>query len=124
MSLADAVERILQASAGREITVFLDGNLPVEQLQAASAWCRAWRNAELCLVIEPAERDLLMGLEASDAPYLPSASWGERRLPADRRGLRGQPRLHYQRLAPRPIPGAVPPRRKTLAGRRNLCYDG
>jgi len=77
LSLCDAVERVIQATAGGEITVFIDGNLPVEQLQAAAAWTAAWRNADLCLMIEPAERDLLIGLESSGAPYLEPAAWAD-----------------------------------------------
>ncbi len=75
LSFPDAVERVIQATAGGEITVFLDGNLPAEQLQAAAAWTAAWRNADLCLMIEPAERDLLIGLESSGAPYLEPSAW-------------------------------------------------
>ncbi len=75
LSLPDAVERVIQATAGGGITVFLDGNLPAEQLQAAAAWTAAWRNADLCLMIEPAERDLLIGLESSGAPYLEPSAW-------------------------------------------------
>ena len=63
-----AVRSILDA--GQKLLLLLDGNVPVEQMAAAGALCRDWGGAELCLVIEPAEEQLLLGTEASGADYL------------------------------------------------------
>jgi len=69
--MSDTLEAILAAAAGKGVTFLVDGNIPVEQLCLAGAWCEAWPEAKLCIVVEPAERDMLLGMEASDAEYLP-----------------------------------------------------
>jgi len=70
LDLPSAMGCILEAAAERKIVLLLDGNLPCEQIAAAAAWCGGWDNAELCLVIEPADEQLLLGTEASGADYL------------------------------------------------------
>ena len=70
LDLPSALRRILDAAAGRKLVLLLDGNVPVEQMTAAAAWCRDWPLAELCLVVELAEEQLLLGTEASGADYL------------------------------------------------------
>jgi len=67
---AEVVGDILKAAGDRPVTIFLDGGLPCQQLVAAAGWCGSWPNAELCLVIEPAEEQLLLGVEAAEARYL------------------------------------------------------
>jgi anaerobic selenocysteine-containing dehydrogenase len=57
-------------AAGRHVVLLLDGNLPCEQLAAAVAWTEAWPQADLCLVLEPAEHELLAGADASGAEAL------------------------------------------------------
>ncbi|KKM25962.1 hypothetical protein LCGC14_1589650, partial [marine sediment metagenome] len=69
VTMSSAVQRILDA-AGDKLVLLLDGNVPVEQMAAAAAWCRDFPAARLCLVVEPAEDELLLGAEASDANYL------------------------------------------------------
>jgi hypothetical protein len=56
------------------MTILLDGNLPCEEIAAVAAWCQAWKAAQLCLVIEPADEALLLGTEASGAEYLPTSA--------------------------------------------------
>jgi anaerobic selenocysteine-containing dehydrogenase len=73
IGLAEAARAIIAAAGDRDLVFFLDGALPCEQLLAADAWCRAWPRARLCVVLEPAERDLLLGTEASGAAYLSDA---------------------------------------------------
>ena len=70
LDLPSAMRGIVDAAAGQKLLLLLDGNVPVEQMAAAGAWCRDWPGAELCLVIEPAEEQLLLGAEASGADYL------------------------------------------------------
>jgi len=70
-----AVEAIL--ATDKQIIFIVDGNIPFEQLTSAAAWCNAWDRAEICFAVEPAERQLLLGLEASGAEYLPADSLGE-----------------------------------------------
>jgi len=67
---AAACERIAAAARAGGIVIVLDGNLPVEEMLAAAAWCKAWPAAKLCLAIEPADRELLGGAEAGGAAYL------------------------------------------------------
>ena len=64
------MEAILEAAEGKEIIICLDGNVPCEQMVTAAAWCDAWDRAKLSLVIEPADRELLMGTDTSGAEYL------------------------------------------------------
>jgi hypothetical protein len=71
--LPEAARAIVAAAGDRDVVFFLDGTLPCEQLLAADAWCRAWPKAKLCVVIEPAERQLLLGTEACGAAYLSDA---------------------------------------------------
>lgn len=72
VEFAAAARGILDRSGGRGIVFFLDGNVPCEQLTAAIAWAEAWASASLCLVLEPADEELLLGAEASGADYLPN----------------------------------------------------
>jgi anaerobic selenocysteine-containing dehydrogenase len=73
IGLAEAARAIIAAAGDRDLVFFIDGALPCEQLLAADAWCRAWPRAKLCVVLEPAERELLLGTEASGAAYLSDA---------------------------------------------------
>ena len=65
-----AFREIVDAASGRQITILLDGNLPCEQLTTAAAWVHDWPGAQLALVIEPGDRDLLLGIAASGAECL------------------------------------------------------
>ncbi len=76
VSETEALDRIL-AAAGSGLTILLDGNLSCEQILAAAAWCKAWDQAQLSLVIEPADQQLLLGTEASGAEYLSGLSLPE-----------------------------------------------
>jgi len=71
--LAEAARAIVAAAGDRDVIFFIDGALPCEQILAADAWCRTWPKAKLCVVLEPAERELLLGTEASGAAYLSDA---------------------------------------------------
>jgi len=71
--LADCWSQILSRAAGKTLTFLLDGNIPCEEMIAAAARCENWPQARLCLVIEPADEQLLLGMEASGAEYLPAA---------------------------------------------------
>jgi len=73
ISLDDAIAAVVDAARDKSITLFLDGNLPDEQLASAAAWADAWPAATLCLVVEPAEEQLLLGIEASGADHLAGA---------------------------------------------------
>jgi len=70
--LAEAYREILDAAAGKGITFIVDPNLPIEQLSQAAALCQAWPQVKLCFALEPADRQLLLGAEASGAEYLSS----------------------------------------------------
>ncbi|MHC4295161.1 MAG: hypothetical protein ACYSTL_06210, partial [Planctomycetota bacterium] len=72
ISLDTAMQEIIDLAAGKDLTILLDGNLPCEELSAASAWCKASIRMKLCLVIEPSDEQLLLGTEASGAKYLSS----------------------------------------------------
>lgn len=69
--------RDLLAAGGDSVTILLDGNVPCEQMLAAAHWCRSWRQAKLCFVLEPADEQLLLGTEASGADYLSAADLAE-----------------------------------------------
>jgi hypothetical protein len=70
LPLDEAYRRIL-AAAGEDTIVFcVSPALPVEELTAVAGWCDAWPQAKLCVSIEPAEDELLLGLEAGGAEYL------------------------------------------------------
>ncbi len=71
VTVDDALKAI-GAAAADGITILLDGNVPCEDLAAAIAWCGAWPQAKLCVVVEPADEQLLLGVEASGAEYLSS----------------------------------------------------
>jgi len=75
-AMSSAVGSILEA-AGEGLTVLLDGNLPAEQMAAAAGWQRRWGQLKVCLVVPPAEEQLLLGVEASGAGYLASADLAE-----------------------------------------------
>ncbi|HAU36476.1 MAG TPA: hypothetical protein DCX07_02010, partial [Phycisphaerales bacterium] len=70
ISLPSACDAILHAAGERRIIFCLDANVPCEQILAAAAWCGAWRGAALCVALEPAEEQLLFGVEAGGADYL------------------------------------------------------
>jgi len=70
--LASALRAILNAARGKELVLLMDGNVPWEEMTAAAGRCRAWPQARLCLVIEPADEQLLLGTEAGGAEYLSS----------------------------------------------------
>ncbi len=73
LSLDAAASAVADALADRRAVFFLDGSLPHEQLAAAVAATDALPDARLCLVVEPAEEQLLMGTEACGAEYLADA---------------------------------------------------
>jgi len=70
--MSSAVGAIVDA-AGEGLTVLLDGNLPAEQIAAAAGWQDRWAQLKVCLVLPPAEEQLLLGVEASGVDYLSSA---------------------------------------------------
>ena len=70
LELDAALREILDAAAGKTITLLLDGNVPCEQMAAAAAWASAWPDARLCPAVEPGDRELLLGIEASGTDYL------------------------------------------------------
>ena len=73
VTLEAALGAILDAAGDAGVTILLDGNVPCEQLVQAAAWCSAWESAKLCFVVEPAEEQLILGVEASGAEHLPAA---------------------------------------------------
>lgn len=77
VSQAEALDRLLATCRGAGPTVLLDGNLPCEAITTAVAWCKAWKGAQLCLVIEPADEMVLLGTEASGAKYLQTSALAE-----------------------------------------------
>jgi len=77
IDLSAAAAAIVQAAGERDLLVFLDGNVPCEQIAQAAAWCQAWPKARLCVVIEPADEQLLLGAEASGADYLADDALGD-----------------------------------------------
>jgi len=70
LSMREASRAILEAAGDRRIAILLDGNLPIEQLAAAAICCERWERASLSLVVEPTDRELLIGLDAGGATYL------------------------------------------------------
>lgn len=68
--LRAALGALLEQAGDGGLTVLLDGTQAVEPLAAAAAWSRAWPALRLCFVLEPADEQLLLGLEASGARYL------------------------------------------------------
>ncbi len=77
IGLSEAIGEIISRASGKGVTVFLDGNVPGEQLDSAVAACGAWGDAKLCIVVEPADEQMLTGVEASGADYLPGAKLAE-----------------------------------------------
>jgi len=73
----EAVASILAAAGSDQILIVLDANLPCQDLAKAAAWAGSWPQAELCLAIEPADRQLLEGIEAGDAEYMSTADLGK-----------------------------------------------
>jgi len=69
IDLPKAAREIVRA-CGRGVTVVLDGNIPCEQLAEAAGWVRSWQGAKICFAIEPADEQLLLGLEAGGTEYL------------------------------------------------------
>ena len=70
LPLEAALRKCLSAADDKEIIILLDGNVPCEQMRTAAAWCNDWPKAQLCFAIEPADEQLLLGVEASGADYL------------------------------------------------------
>ncbi len=68
----DDALKAIAAAAADGVTILLDGNVPCEDIAAAIAWCGAWPEAKLCVVVEPADEQLLLGVEACGAEYLSS----------------------------------------------------
>jgi len=77
VAMRAALRRVLDAAGNRPIVLLLDGNVPIEQMAAAAAWCAAWEQARLCLVIEPGDEQMLRGVEAGGAEYLREDALGE-----------------------------------------------
>jgi len=70
VDMGAACGAILDAAGGRETIFCIDAAAPCEQIVAAAAWCDTWSQATLCIVMEPADRQLLLGTEAGPAEYL------------------------------------------------------
>jgi len=68
--MADALGTVLAESAGRKLVFLVDAHIPIEQMLEVAAWCTNWSEATFCLVVEPAEKMLLLGTEESGADYL------------------------------------------------------
>ncbi len=77
LSVQSAMQQILPRVSENGVIFLVDGNLPCEELVAAAAWTSALPNAKLCLVIEPADEQLLLGIESSGAEYLSCEQLGE-----------------------------------------------
>ncbi len=77
LQMDQAYREILDAAGRGGITFILDPNLPCEQLSEAASWVQAWPEAKLCFAVEPAERELLLGTEASGAEYLSGRELGD-----------------------------------------------
>jgi len=67
ISLADALWRAASlGSDGAEVHIWLDGNLPAEQLKRCVDWARRWRpQCSIAVYLPPADRDAVAGLLAS-----------------------------------------------------------
>jgi len=74
VDMQSALRAVLAAAEGREVVLLLDGNVPREQIATAAAWADAWPAARLCLVVEPADAQVLAGVDASGADYLSDES--------------------------------------------------
>lgn len=74
MDLSATWNEILACAGNDRIMFLLDGNIPCEELVEAADWCGAWDNAGICFVTEPAEEQLLLGIEATQADYLSNES--------------------------------------------------
>jgi len=72
VSIASVLREIVSRASGG-LTVLLDGNMPCEQLASAAAWCNAWPQARLCIAVEPADKQMLTGIDSSGAEYLPAS---------------------------------------------------
>ena len=70
IDLQTALQTVVETATDGGMVLLLEGNLPCEQIAAAGAWVARWDGAKLCLVLEPAEEQLLAGTESSGAPYL------------------------------------------------------
>ncbi|HUU42609.1 MAG TPA: molybdopterin dinucleotide binding domain-containing protein [Planctomycetota bacterium] len=68
--LDSAIRTVLTVVGSGPVNFFLDGNVPVEEMQAVSAWCNAWEPARLCLLVEPADEAVLSGVASSGAALL------------------------------------------------------
>lgn len=77
MESASVCRAILDAVGGQGVVFCLDGNVPCEEIARSAAWCRAWPAATLCVVLEPADRQVLLGLEAAGGEYLDAADLSE-----------------------------------------------
>ena len=76
LSLQSALQEILSSAGEGPLTILLDGNLPCEQLSAAVSCCEKLSRAKLCLVVEPADEQLLLGTEATGCEYLSGEQLG------------------------------------------------
>ena len=72
-----ALQGILARAGDRSVALFLDGNVPCEQMASAIAWAEAWPSASLCLAVEPADEEMLLGTEAGGADYLANDALAE-----------------------------------------------
>ena len=77
VSSDEATEAILQKASGRKIIFCVDGNIPCEQILTASGWCSDWGSVDLCIVVDSADHQMLLGMEASGATYLDDESLGK-----------------------------------------------
>ena len=73
--LDGVVKHVLKA--GESFTVLVDGNLPVEQLLSCAAWCKSWHGSRLCLVVEPSDEQLLLGILACGADIISNKTLAE-----------------------------------------------
>jgi len=65
-----AAGSVLTAAGSDQILIVLDANLPSGEMAKAAAWVGSWPQAKLCLAVEPADRQLLLGVEAGGAEYI------------------------------------------------------
>ena len=76
VALAQAYDEIA-AAASEGVSLFVGPNIPCEQMIRIAAWCGAWAGAKLAFAVEPAEWDLLAGLEAAGCDYLDNDALGQ-----------------------------------------------
>jgi len=76
MALADALAEVARAVESRSVALVVSPNIPCDQMVAIAAACSVWPAAKLAFAIEPAERQLLLGLEAGNCEYLDEEALG------------------------------------------------